>query len=247
MARQPRFVPDSAMDYAAARTPLPPGAALRLDASYRLRHLPLVSPRHPDVIARAAGEDYEMGRHGELVSLVAPLDMDAIEASPVWQAMERELREGSLAARIAWDIASRRRGRMHATICGALDLSALPEGWRGRLAALGPIEARIGGPFSGNINVGRLYLKLYPRITGGANAFHAVQEALGRRPGRLFVAGMHNLTDHLDVEETSWLAAWLRRWENGEVTRLKLTELWLLGSRDDLVLDSRIVERVPLE
>lgn len=234
------------MDYAASRTPLPPGAALRLDASYRLRHLPLVAPRHPDVIAHAEGEDYEMGRHEEVVSLVAPLDMDAIEASPSWRAMERELREGPLAAKFAWDIARCRSGRMHATICGALELSVLPEGWRERLSTRGPIEARIGGPFSGNINVGRLYLKLYPRITGGANAFHAVREALGRRPGRLFIAGTHNLTDHLDVKETGWLAAWLRRWEDKEVTRLKLTELWLLGSRDDLVLDSRIVERVPL-
>ena len=234
------------MDYRAASTPLPPGAALRLDASYRLRHLPLVAPRHPDVTARAAGEDYEMGRHGEVISLVAPLDMDAIEASPAWRTMERELRDGPLAAKIAWDIALRRRGRMHATICGALDPSALPEGWRRRLAAIGPIEARIGGPFSGNVNVGRLYLKLYPQMMGGMNAFHAVQAALGRQPGRLFVAGVHNLTDHLDLAETAWLADWLERRGGATIATLTLDRLWLLGSRDDLVLDGRVVEEIVL-
>lgn len=234
------------MDYRAASTPLPPGAALRLDRSYRLRHLPLVAPRHPDLIPRVEGEDYEMGRHGEVISLVAPLDMDAIEASPIWREMERELREGPLAAKLAWDIAPRRRERMHATICGGLDLSALPEGWRDRLAALGPIKARIGGPFSGNVNVGRLYLKLYPQMLGGVNAFYAVQEALGRRPGRLFVAGVHNLTDHLDQSETAWLASWLERRGGASIATLTLSRLWLLGSRDDLVLDARVDEEIPL-
>lgn len=241
-----RHATEASLGYARARTVFRPGDGFRLDASYCRCHLPLVAPAHPDVIGRDDEHGYVMGVHREVMSLVAPLDMAAIESSPGWRTLDQALRGGPLAGKIAWEIAERRRDKVHATLCGDLDLAALPPGWRDALSRLGPISVKVGGVFSGNINLGRLYLALYPELRGRQNLFQTAQGALGRKAGDMYLAGVHNLTDHLDAAETAWLADFLRRWSGAEIATVTLSELWVLGSRDDLVLDSRIVERIAL-
>jgi hypothetical protein len=111
---------DDDLDYRASRTRFTPGAGFALDEAYRLSHLPLVAPQHPKVIARKAGAAYEMGRHGKALSLVLPVpDIDHV--------LEPALKAAPFASKIAWDIAERRRGKLHATLCGRprIDRAAL--------------------------------------------------------------------------------------------------------------------------
>ncbi len=229
-----------------ARTRFSSGEPFRLDASYRLCHLPLVAPGHPDAIASAPGKDYAMGVHGPVLSLVLPIDCDALDAEPAWRQIEAELRASPIAPKIAWAMAERRRSKVHATIAGGLTGIELPRGLRERLREIGPFQVRIGGLFSGNINLGRLYLALYPEARDGANQFHRVQEALGRTRTGLYLAGVHNLTDHLDPAEAAWLGAFLDRVGGETIRTIEVRSLALLLARDDLALDSEIVEEVPL-
>lgn len=129
---------------------------MTLDESYRLKHLPLVAPLHRRVIASRPGLAYEMGRHGRSLSLVLPVpDVDHL--------LEAELKAAPFAAKISWDIVARRRGKLHATLCGRPIID------RAALAAIGPITVELRGLFSGNVNHGRLYLRLYPEKRGGEN------------------------------------------------------------------------------
>lgn len=241
-----QYASDSELGYLASATPFESIASMRLDEAYRLAHLPLVAPSHPDVIARKHGSGYEMGRHRATLSLVAPLDPDVLEASAHWRHLIGELRTGPLAGKLAWDILPKRRHRLHATLCGSLTADRPDDETLAACRGIGPIRVAVRGLFSGNINLGRLYLRLYPEIMAGSPAFHAVQRVFGKAPGSLFLAGMFNLTDHLDVHETGWLARLIATNWQTHYADFVLRDLWLLESTDDLVLDSRIVARVPL-
>jgi hypothetical protein len=243
----PFFCSDEQMGYSAARTRLPAGAPLTLDESYRRAHLPLVNPAHPDVIAASATPAYAMGRHDPVASLVLPLDPDALEASPAWAELDAALRKSAFAGKLAWGLLPLRRARLHATICGNLgNGGALPATALAALEAVGSFAVEVRGLFSGNVNVGRLYLRLYPQLRQGGNPVHQFQAALGRPPGNLQLAGLHNLTDHLDPDETKKLLAIIEQWWPRVLTRITVTELWVLSSCDDLVLDSEIVHRIRL-
>lgn len=241
-----RFAGDDVLGYRASATRFVPGDALRLDEAYRLAHLPLVAPAHLDVIARLPGRDYEMGRHPEAFSLVAPLDAEALEASPAWMLLLAELEAGPLNRKIAWDILPRRRARLHATLCGSLAAGSVTASAEAACRGIGPIRVAVRGLFSGTMNLGRLYLRLYPEVRADEPAFHAVQRAFGRTPTQLFLAGVFNLTDHLDAAETAWLAGLIAACWETTFAEITLDRLWLMGSRDDLVLDSRIVAEAPL-
>lgn len=234
------------LGYHAARTIFADNQPFMLDESYRLAHLPLVAPHHRDVIPRKAGTDYEMGRHGSVYSLVLPIDAEALEASPAWRAFDTELRDAPFAGKIAWDLLPNRRERLHATICGSLARDVPPVIAHDALADIAPFEIELRGVFSGNVNLGRLYLPVYPERVKGQNAIHNVQCAIGRPVTSMYLVGMHNLTDHLTVTETAALAALLARWQDRLLARLRISELWLLGSRDDLVLDATVDARLRL-
>jgi len=133
---------DDELNYSAARTPLVAGAPFLLDESYRLAHLPLVAPAHPRLIARKDGTPYEMGRHERVVSLVLPVPATLLQTSAEYLTLEAEVRASCLAPKIAWEVAKRRRDRLHAMICGSLatgqavaQVSAVQ---REALAKLGP-------------------------------------------------------------------------------------------------------------
>lgn len=243
------FCGDAELGYLRSRTVFVPGEGLKLDEPYRLAHLPLVAPQHPGVIARQEGRSYEMGRHPRVFSAVLPIDEAALAASEPLARLDDEMRRAPFARKIAWDIVPRRADRLHATLCGTLstgDAPAIDRAVREALFRTGPFRVELRGLFSGNVNRGRLYLRAYPEMRGGANPFQSIQSAFGRQPGDLYLVGLYNLTDDLDVAETEALAALIERWWDVSVLRFGATALWVLGACDDLVLDAELAEVLPL-
>lgn len=243
------FCTDAELGYASQRTRFSSGQALLLDRQYRLAHLPLVAPTHPKVIAAREGTPYHMGRHEAVTSLVLPVPATLYDA-PAFVDLSRELRAASFAPKIAWDILEARRARLHATLCGSLasgePLQSLNETMRTALARLGTLRIELRGLFSGSLNLGRLYLKTYPERIGQENALVRIQKALNARVTDLYPVGLFNLVDDLTVAETADLARLIDRWWDRPILRFDVDRLWLLSARDDLVLDARIVETIPL-
>lgn len=240
------FCASSELGYDQASTVLRPGEALLLDERYRLAHLPLVAPGHGDVIANKAGTDYQMGRHARVRSLVLPVDAEVLERSRPWQDLQEELRSQTFAPKIAWDLLPRRRALLHATVCGSLSQDEIERMRTDGLAGIPPFDIELRGLFSGNINIGRLYLPVFPERAGGQNVIHRIQRAFGRPITSMYLVGMHNLVDHLTDAETAALVDLIGRWHGRPLARLTITELWLLGSHDDLVLDASVEARLPL-
>jgi hypothetical protein len=241
---------DDELGYLRSRTVFVPGEGLVLDESYRLAHLPLVAPTHPRMLPRRAGKGYEMGRHERIFSFVLPVPEQALASSAAYTRLDSELKASPFSPKIAWNLLPRRQGKLHATLCGSLgtgeeppvlDASAVRE-----LAALGPIEVELRGLFSGNVNVGRLYLRAYPECRNGINMFKHIQTMLGHRETDLYVVGLYNLVDDLDAVEASALARLIETWWDRPILRFRAEILWMLGSKDDLVLDSRIASTVRL-
>lgn len=247
----PVFCPDDVLAYRRSRTRFAPGEGLVLDEAYRLAHLPLVAPGHPAVIPAREGRFYDHGRHPRVVSLVLPVPQALLAAAPAHAALERELRAAPFGRKIAWDVAARRSERLHATLCGSLAVGpeagpVLTPEQRASLAASGPVTVELRGLFSGNVNVGRLYLRVYPECRDGADRLAEIQRIMGRPPSGLYVVGLHALTDDLDTAETASLVALIERWWDRPILRLTLDALWLLWATDDQVLDGGVLERVPL-
>lgn len=245
----PVFCSDHLLGYTRSRTPFRPGAGLTLDATYRLAHLPLLAPDHPDCIRSDPARGYEAGRHGRIFSLVVPVPENLLTSSPAFQELNEALRSSRFGAKLAWDLLPRRRGKLHATICGSLGLEAAPTigaERRRALAEIGPVSFEVRGLFSGNVNVGRLYLRLYPECRNGTNPMREIQSRMGRPQTDLYPIGLHNLLDHLDPAEAADLARLVESWWDRVLLRFESDRLWLLGASDDLVLDSAIVETVPL-
>lgn len=242
------FCNDDMLAYERSRTCFEPSGGMPLDDTYRLAHLPLIAPDDPRVIATKIGTPYDMGRHPTAYSVVLPVSADALEASPAYQLLDAELRATPFARKVAWHVMGQRRERLHATVCGGLGAVApsIEPAARATLAQLGPISVEVRGLFSGNVNRGRLYLRVYPELRAGANLFHAVQQALGRPTTDLYVIGLWNLMDDLDADETMALAALIERWWSRSLLTIDAEELWLLGARDDLVLDAEIYAHLTL-
>jgi hypothetical protein len=235
------FRGDDELGYLRSRTPLGEGEGMKLDQSYRAVHLPLVAPGSPLALPHLPGRPKLVaGRHPTEWSVVLPIDPDALEASAAMGELERELRASSFADKIAWDLLPRRRDVLHATVCGGYGESPAPEFDPATLAALrdvGPMEVELRGLFSGNRNVGRLYLRVYPESRAGTNPLRLAQRALGRPQTDLWLVGIYNLLDDLSASEAADLRALLTRWWDVPLLRFTATRLWLLAARDDLVLD----------
>ncbi len=169
------------------------------------------------------------------------MDAAILEQSAPMMALESELRAAPFAPKIEWDLLPRRRDRLHATVVGDMGTGEAPRIEETALRALrniGPIEVELRGLFSGNINVGRLYLRLYPQCRSGNNLLHSVQRALGAPVTKIYLVGLYNLTDDLDAHEAEALHDIITAWWGRTILRFTTTTLWLLGVRDDLVLDA---------
>ncbi|WP_244607221.1 hypothetical protein [Bosea sp. CS1GBMeth4] len=247
IAGQAELIGDEDLAYLRSRTSFAAGAGMALDEGYRLAHLPLIDPGHPKAIARKQGTHYENGRHPPVYSLVIPTP--GLPEAPAYRELERELRRAPFAEKIAWELVARRQAKLHATLCGSLSTGAPPAldpAAREALSRFGPVTLELRGLFSGNVNRGRLYLRLYPERRDGQNALHLIQRMLGRATSDLYVVGIWNLTEDLDVAEATALAAMLRRWWERPILRFQADRLWLLAAGDDLVLDSQIAETLHL-
>lgn len=241
---------DEDLGYRRSRTRLASGKGLALDEAYRLAHLPLVAPQHPGVIPSRQGTFYAMGRHPRVHSLVLPIPVDELERSAAYRELDSELRAAPFAGKIAWDLLPRRRAKLHATICGSLATGAeapsLDAGQRRALADLGSFRVELRGLFSGNVNVGRLYLRLYPEKRQGGNVVQKIQRALGRRETDLYLVGLWNLMDELDRSEAAALNDLIERWWGRPLLTFQADRLWLLAASDDLVLESDLTKVISL-
>ena len=244
------FCPDSELGYLRSRTRFASGEKLLLDEAYRLAHLPLVAPDHSDVIPSRPDATYRMGRHERIFSLVLPVPPDVLETSADYRELEAELRRSPFAHKIAWELLARRRARLHATICGSLSKGVpyrVSDDERAALKRLGSLRVELRGLFSGNVNVGRLYLRVYPERRGGANTLRQIQRTLGRPETDLYLVGLYNFTEHLEATEAEELRDIIARWWDRPILTLEVNCLWNLGASDDLVLDSLIEDVIPLD
>ena len=244
------FCSDQELGYERSRTAFTEGKGLALDEAYRLAHLPIVAPNHARAIPRKEGTFYSMGRHPRVFSLVLPVPGKPLLQSDSYRLLEAELRDAPFAGKIAWQLLERRQSKLHATICGSLatgdEPPELDERQLHQLASLGPIRVELRGLFSGNVNVGRLYIRSYPERRRGENVFHQIQRALGRRETDLYVVGLWNLTDDLNASEASALNGMIKRWWDRPILQFRADHLWLLGAMDDLVLDTAVTQTVKL-
>lgn len=241
------LIGDHELAYQKSRTRFEAGAGMTLDDSYRLAHLPLIDPSHPKAITRKNGTHYDNGRHPPIYSLVVPIH--ALAEQPAYRGLEEELRRAPFAGKIAWPLVAQRAAKLHATVSGSLSVGEPPvigRDAREALKRLGPVAMELRGLFSGNVNRGRLYLRLYPERRDGQNALHLIQRALGRPTSDLYVVGVWNLIDDLDAAEAAALAGLIERWWDRPILRFAAEELWLMGAKDDLVLDSETVETLHL-
>ena len=246
-----RFASDEDLRYAVEARVFEPGQAVQLDPDYRLKHLPLVNPDHPDVIRRDEGSDYVDGRYRRArVSLVLFLPPEALAASPAFQALTTDLEASRLAPKVAWAMAHRRAALLHATVVAGLEARLDPpaiETLVDRLDGWPPFEVQVRGPWVGaRANVGRIYLPLYPEMRDGEDCLAAVQRALDGPLTRFYAAGLHNLTDHLTATEAAELAAIVRRYRDEVLVTLPVERLDLVAVRDDLILDSEVLRTVTL-
>jgi hypothetical protein len=244
------FCTDEELGYGRSRFLFAAGTGFRLDEAYRLAHLPLVAPAHPDVIGARAGTSYRMGRRERVVSLVVPVPGGVLRRSQAYREMDERLRAQSFAGKMAWSVLDERWDKLHVTVCGSLRTGDEPlvihPDQVEALRTIGPISVELRGLFLGNVNRGRIYLRAYPEKRDGRNLFHRVQEILGCRRTNLYVVGLHNLQDHLDPAETRDLAGFVEQWWDRTILRFTADRLWLLASTDDLVLDSRVEQIITL-
>lgn len=238
-----QFCDESHLGYEAARRRFTPGEALAFDPSYRLTHLPLVAPGHPLAIRSMPGQDYDNGRYeGPRYSVVVPIDAARLAAAPAFRAIDDELRAASFSAKIAWDICARRASRLHASVVNDLaapDTDSCAPALARLLPTLGPLSFRLGGPFIGDRNTGRLYFPAYPQIVAGRDSFALMQEAAGAKLTRFYAVGYYHFKDELDANETADLAQRLKRWRDVPVAEFPLSTVVVHATNDNLALSGR--------
>lgn len=228
-----------------------PPAELRFDDYYRLCHLPLVNPDHPDVIATKPGTDYEMGRYTTpRFSLVISVDAVALYESAAYRQLLARLRGAPFASKIAWASYAQRLGCLHATLRSNLQRDyALREIRRiaTRLRQGERFRARLTGPWYGDRSRGRLYLPLVPELRRSQDACRRIQRLAGGPEIALYTVGLLNFRDHLTADETAELHTLIAAYRNRVLLEFDVTTLDLHATYDDLALDSYIVERIPLK
>ncbi len=232
------FVQSDTLDYAKNRFLFDPGATLTLDAAYLANQLPLL---RDEPSAR-----YEPSRRSVVVLFPASL----FNESEAYRDMMAALRASVLAPRIDWAMFERRRGLLHATLCGRVEQRMSGDEAMARFDALrgvGPFRVRVTGLWvSREFNRGRFYFPLYPELRDDENTIHAVQRAFGSPTTNFYAIGAINLTANLDAAETAALGEIVRRFGDTTLFETTITELALTDTNDDLLLSGKVVRRVVL-
>ncbi len=234
------FCSGADLRYEASRHRFVPGEGFALGEDYRLAHLPLVDPAHPKIIASVSGKDYDRGyyatpRH----ALAVHVATETLLASAIYRELDADLRGRAVAKKIAWTTQDKRRDVLHATIAGPVDGQGADgylragNAWRART---GNAAIRLGGPFVGNRNHGRIYLPVYPEKRDGADMYADLQRAIGARASGFYAIGLWHLAGDLDAAEAASLAAWLDRWGGETVAILDDPRIGILTTCDDQAL-----------
>ena len=243
------FCNDSQLLYDDYQTEFAHGRGLRFDESYRLAHLPLIAPEHPRVIKTKPGTEYNCGIHDLVFSIVLPIYAERLYQSSEFKRLCDEVKLSGLSHKLSWTTFSKRKHKLHATVCGAISTESAPyieQRKLQKLREIGPVSVKIRGLFSGNLNIGRLYLKVDPEQRDGENMLHVIQRVFDSAITHLYVVGLFNFKDELNVAETQELKRLLNRWQDVEFLHMQLEELWVLKSRDDLVLNGSIEKNIPI-
>jgi hypothetical protein len=209
-----------------------PGGGFALGEDYRLAHLPLIDPSHTRAISRAPGKDYLDGRYASpRHALALHVPAAALEASPIFRKIEAALKASIAGPKIAWTTHAKRRDVLHATLAGPVDdaTGRIYEA-RARAFLTAPIAVRLGGPFIGNRNHGRVYLPVYPCA---GNPLADLQRAIGAPETGFYAVGLWHLSDDLEPAEAAALAAWRDRWENETALEIDAARFGILTTTDD--------------
>lgn len=227
-----------------------PHGPLTFDHNYRLAHLPILAPRHPLALGSDPRADYTWGRYTKpRLSLVVPVAEHDLASSPIFQAIDAALRDSPFASKVAWDLLALRRAKLHVTLCGLEGdavQAAIPLA-RAALERLGPLRFRLGGPYVGTKNVGRIYFPAYPEKLGDSDCFAMMLSALGRRSSDFYLLGYYNLIEELTEGEANHLRHILSVWSDATLVTLAAERLAITATHDDLVLDSRVHSEIALE
>jgi hypothetical protein len=243
-----RYCPPESLAYAASAWKYQSGAPLVFDDTYRAAHLPLVAPEHPAVLPSLSPLDYESGRYRRArYSLILPIESAALGDSPAFRELSRDLLCRTFAQKVAWELIERRATKLHVTLAAGLEepeLERVAATVATVLRAHGPLNYRLAGPFVGSKNYGRIYFPAYPELGAHGNVFSLLQSSLGRPETRLYLLGYYNLLDELTPFEAAELNDVLTRWSDVTIAELTASSLVILGTHDDLALDSEVVARI---
>lgn len=238
------FTDDNSLGYGATQRRFYAGDELKLDRNYCRAHLPLINPAHPDCIF--SDGDYSSGRYERCrYSLVLPVDSVRLKNSVMFQSINDEIKRASFADKMAWEHMAEREHLLHATISSGFRESQLEDiitKTESFLASSQGMRYRLSGIFTGSVNTGRLYFKVYPQITQSGNAFHKLQSSLGLKETQFFLVGYYNFTDHLNQQETLELADIIESYKSVMLWEEHIDQLWLLSTHDDLVLSGEILQ-----
>lgn len=242
---QRRFFSMSELAYEKARYRFPPGEPLLFDEAYRLAHLPLVAPDHPDLIASKAGTDYSMGRYPTArYGLVVPISARDLFASPVFLALDQALENASFGSKLNRRINDQRLPNLHVTIAGGLAEESVPDSLRAITAVMEDVKLhyRLMGPFIGEKNRGRIYFPAVPEKIGDIDFFAALQAAVHRPQTGFYAMGYYHFAEELMPTEAEELSTIFGEFQDQVILEAKTDRLGIIATNDDLTLSGRYIE-----
>ncbi|MCA3727085.1 MAG: hypothetical protein INE96_10350 [Phenylobacterium sp.] len=195
--------------------------------------------------------DYVAGRYDRArTSIVAFVPWSVFAASEGYRASAAALGDAAFAGKIAARLHRQRKDRLHATVCNLLHLTHSPDEIEAAIAEIEKqpaFDVRIWGPWLGHDrNNGRLYLPFTPERRGGRDALGDIQAAAGVVPTRFYGLGIEQFTDHLSAQEAEELDGVLQRFKDVAIADVRVRELALIQTHDDLILSSTVTRRIRL-